>query len=160
VLIDDEAMRSSRGINDATSNHALHGPGGGYGCADGRGSQCWLCRRRHSHPNVAGKWEGTWKHRAGSGQITLQLTQEGSNVIGKQSIPGVIPLFGSRRGQQIALGQEVREGHLEDSTLIFYVRADVPRRRVNFTLTVIEETMTGTACGDTCATLKLKKAPF
>ena len=111
-------------------------------------------------PNVAGKWEGTWKHRAGSGQITLQLTQEGTKVIDKQSIPGVIPLFGSRRGQQIALGQEVREGHLDDSTLIFHVRADVPRRRVNFTLTVIEETMTGTACGDTCATLKLKKAPF
>jgi hypothetical protein len=111
-------------------------------------------------PNVAGKWEGTWKHRAGSGQITLQLTQEGTKVLGKQSLPGVIPLFGSRRGQPIALGQEVREGHLEDSTLIFYVRADVPRRRVNFTLTVIEESMTGTACGDTCATLKLKKAPF
>jgi hypothetical protein len=27
-------------------------------------------------------------------------------------------------------------------------------------LTVIEESMTGTACGDTYATLKLKKAPF
>jgi hypothetical protein len=59
------------------------------------------------------------------------------------------------------VGQEVREGHLEDSTLIFYVRApDTPGGRVNFTLTVSEETMTGTACGYTCATPKLKKAPF
>jgi hypothetical protein len=55
----------------------------------------------------------------------------------------------------------VREGHLEDSTLIFYVGApDTPGGRVNFTLTVSEQTMTGTACGYTCATLKLKKAPF
>lgn len=77
-------------------------------------------------PNVAGKWEGTWKHRAGSGYMTLQLAQEGTKVTGKQNLPGVIPLFGSRRGRQLALGQEVREGHLEDSTLIFYVRGDVP----------------------------------
>jgi hypothetical protein len=27
-------------------------------------------------PNVARKWEGTWMHRAGSGQITLQLAQD------------------------------------------------------------------------------------
>jgi hypothetical protein len=55
----------------------------------------------------------------------------------------------------------VREGHLEDSTLIFHVVApDTPAGQVNFTLTVGEETMTGTACGYTCATLKLKKAPF
>jgi hypothetical protein len=112
-------------------------------------------------PNVAGKWEGTWKHRAGSDQITIQLAQEGTKVTGRQNLPGVIPLFGSRRGRQIALGQEVCEGHLEDSTLIFYVRAlDTPGGRANFTLTVIEETMTGTACGYTCATLKLRKAPF
>jgi hypothetical protein len=32
--------------------------------------------------------------------------------------------------------------------------------RVNFTLAVGEESMTGTACGHTCATLKPKKAPF
>jgi hypothetical protein len=111
-------------------------------------------------PNVAGKWEGTWTHRAGSGQITLQLAQEGTKVIGKQSLPGVIPVFGSSR-RQYTLGTEVREGRLEDSTLIFYVRApDTPGGRVNFTLTVSEETMTGTACGYTCATLKLKKTPF
>jgi hypothetical protein len=34
-------------------------------------------------------------HRAGSGQITLHLAQEGTKVIGKQSLSGVIPLFGS-----------------------------------------------------------------
>ena len=98
-------------------------------------------------------------HRAGSGQITLQLAQEGTKVTGKQSLPAVMPVF---EGQsQIRLGTEVREGHLEDSMLIFQVAApDTPGGQVNFTLTVSEQTMTGTACGYTCATLKLKKAPF
>jgi hypothetical protein len=112
-------------------------------------------------PNVAGKWEGSWTHRAGSGQITLQLAQEGTNVTGEQSLPSVMPVFDTEGGRQIRLGTEVREGHLEDSTLIFHVGApDTPGGRVNFTLTVSEQTMTGTACGYTCATLKLKKAPF
>jgi hypothetical protein len=108
-------------------------------------------------PNVAGKWEGTWMHQAGSGKITLQLAQEGTKVTGEQSLAAVIPVFGA---EQMRLGTEVREGHLEDSTRIFYVGApDTPGGRVNFTLTVSEQTMTGTACGYTCATLKLKKAP-
>jgi hypothetical protein len=112
-------------------------------------------------PNVAGKWEGTWMHHDGSGQITLQLAQAGTTVTGEQSLPAVIPVFGGESQRQIRLGTEVREGHLEDSTLIFHVGApDTPGGRVNFTLTVSEETMTGTACGYTCATLKLKKAPF
>lgn len=112
-------------------------------------------------PNVAGKWEGTWMHRAGSGQITLQLAQEGTKVIGEQSLPSVMPVFDTEGGRQVRLGTEVREGHLEDSTLIFHVGApDTPGGRVNFTLTVSGDTMTGTACGYTCATLKLKKAPF
>jgi hypothetical protein len=112
-------------------------------------------------PNVAGKWEGTWTHRAGSGQITLQLAQEGTKVTGEQSLPSVMPVFGTEGQQQIRLGTEVREGHLEDSTLIFHVEApDTPGGRVNFTLTVSGESMTGTACGYTCATLKLKKVPF
>ena len=112
-------------------------------------------------PNVAGKWEGTWTHRAGSGQITLQLAQEGTTVTGKQSLPSVMPVFGTEGGGQIRLGTEVRDGHLEDSTLIFHVAApDTPGGQVNFTLTVSGDTMTGTACGYTCATLKLKKAPF
>jgi hypothetical protein len=112
-------------------------------------------------PNIAGKWEGTWMHRAGSGQITLQLAQEGTKVTGEQSLPAVIPVFDIEAGRQIRLGTEVREGHLEDSTLIFHVGApDTPGGRVNFTLTVSGETMTGTACGYTCATLKLKKAAF
>jgi hypothetical protein len=82
-------------------------------------------------------------------------------VTGEQSLPAVMPVFGGEGQRQITLGTEVREGHLEDSTLIFYVRApDTPGDRVNFTLTVSGETMTGTACGYTCATLKLKKAPF
>ena len=112
-------------------------------------------------PNVAGKWEGTWMHRAGSGQITLQLAQEGTKVTGEQSLPAVMPVFGGEGQPQIRLGTEVRDGHLEDSTLIFHVAApDTPGGQVNFTLTVSEQTMTGTACGYTCATLKLKKAPF
>jgi len=110
-------------------------------------------------PNVAGKWEGTWMHQAGSGQITLQLAQEGTKVTGEQSLPSVMPVFEGAEPRR--LGTEVREGHLEDSTLIFYVGApDTPGGRVNFTLTVSEQTMTGTACGYTCATLKLKKAAF
>ena len=110
-------------------------------------------------PNVAGKWEGTWMHRAGSGQITLQLAQAGTKVTGEQSLPSVMPVF--EGAEPMRLGTEVREGHLEDSTLIFYVGApDTPGGRVNFTLAVSGETMTGTACGYTCATLKLKKAPF
>jgi hypothetical protein len=110
-------------------------------------------------PNVAGKWEGTWTHRAGSGQITLQLAQEGTEVTGTQSLAQVREVF--EGADQKRLGTEVREGHLEDSTLIFHVGApDTPGGRVNFTLTVSEQTMTGTACGYTCATLKLKKAAF
>jgi hypothetical protein len=110
-------------------------------------------------PNVAGTWEGTWSHRIGSGQITLRLAQEGTKVTGKQSVVGVIPLFGDQRGRQITLGEEIRDGHIEDSTLIFHVEApDISGRQVNFTLTVSGETMTGTVCGDTCGTAKLKKS--
>jgi hypothetical protein len=111
-------------------------------------------------PNVAGTWEGTWSHRAaGSGQVTLRLVQEGSTVTGKQSVAGVTALFGTQMGRTITLGQEIREGTLEDSTLIFHVTApDLPGRQVNFTLTVSGETMTGTVCGDQCGTVKLKKS--
>ena len=110
-------------------------------------------------PNVGGTWEGNWSHRIGSGQITLRLAQEGTKVTGKQSVVGVIPLFGEQRGRQILLGEEVREGHIEDSTLIFHVDApDAPGGQVNFTLTVSGETMTGTVCGHTCGVVKLKKS--
>ena len=114
-------------------------------------------------PSVAGTWEGTWSHRHGSGQITLRLAQEGTTVTGRQSVVGVNPLFGAQRGRrigrQIKLGQEVRDGHIEDSTLIFHVQAlDLPGRQVNFTLTVSGETMTGMVCADTCGTAKLQKS--
>lgn len=113
-----------------------------------------------STPNVAGTWEGTWSHRAaGSGQITLRLVQEGATVTGKQSVVGVTALFGTQMGRTINLGEEIREGHIDDSTLIFHVTApDLPGRQVNFTLTVSGETMTGTVCGDQCGTVKLKKS--
>jgi hypothetical protein len=43
--------------------------------------------------------------------------------------------------------------------LIFHVAArGGPSEQVNFTLTVGKQDMTGTACGFTCATVKLKKA--
>jgi hypothetical protein len=66
-------------------------------------------------------------HRAGSGQITLQLAQEGTTVTGKQSLPAVMPVFGGEGQRPITLGTEVREGHLEDSTVMFHVAApDTP----------------------------------
>lgn len=109
-------------------------------------------------PNVAGTWEGTWSHRIGSGQITLRLAQEGTKVTGKQSVVGVVPVFGDTQ-RQIVLGEEIQDGQLEDSTLIFHVRAEnAPVDRVNFTLTVSGETMTGTVCGHTCGIVKLKKS--
>jgi hypothetical protein len=46
------------------------------------------------------------------------------------------------------------------SCLIFHVIAENAPRQVNFTLTVSGDAMTGTACGETCATLKLKKPAF
>ena len=48
---------------------------------------------------------------------------------------------------------------LEDSTLIFNVASpDASAGQVNFTLTVSGEAMTGTVCGFTCGTLRLKKS--
>ena len=109
-------------------------------------------------PNVAGTWEGTWSHRIGSGQITLRLAQEGTKVTGKQSVVGVVPVFGSQQ-TTYTLGEDIQDGTLENSTLIFHVRAEnAPVDRVNFTLTVSGDTMTGTVCGHTCGTLRLKKS--
>ena len=107
--------------------------------------------------NVAGTWEGTWTHRVGSGPITLQLAQEGTKVTGKQSVTSVIPVFAD--AASFKLGEEIRDGTLEDSTLIFHVAVPAaPGGQANFTLTVSGETMTGTVCGFTCGTLRLKKS--
>jgi hypothetical protein len=111
-----------------------------------------------SMPNVTGKWEGSWSHRIGSGQVTFQLSQEGTKVMGKQSVVGAIPVFGGEGAQPLVIGQDVRDGHLEGSTLMFHVVAENVKGRLNFTLTVSGDAMTGTACGETCAILKLKKA--
>jgi hypothetical protein len=113
-----------------------------------------------STPNVTGKCEGNWSHRAGSGQITIRLAQEGTQVRGKQSVVGVTPVLSGDGSRQILIGQEVRDGHLEGSTLIFHVIAESIPRQVNFTLRVSGDVMTGTACRDTCTTLKLKKSAF
>jgi hypothetical protein len=110
-------------------------------------------------PDVAGMWEGDWSHRIGSGQMTLRLAQEGTKVIGKQSVVGVIPLFGEQRGRQLLLGEEVRDGQIMDSILMFHVDApDTPGGQVNFTLTVSGDAMTGTVCGYTCGMVKLKRS--
>ena len=96
---------------------ALMGAGHGDGLA-GAGT---------ATPDVAGMWEGDWNHRIGSGQMTLRLAQEGTKVIGKQSVVGVIPIFGEQQGRQLRLGEEVRDGQLMDSTLMFHVEApDTP----------------------------------
>jgi len=109
-------------------------------------------------PKVAGTWEGSWSHRAGSGQITLQVAQEGTKVTGKANVGGVMAVFGGEP-RAMSIGQEVRDGTLEDSTLIFHLTApDTPSGQINFTLTVSGEDMTGTACGYTCAIVKLKKS--
>ena len=69
----------------------------------------------------------------------------------------MIPVFGEPRPSK--LGAEIRDGTLEDSTLIFHVDApDAPGGQANFTLTVSGETMTGTVCGFTCGTVRLKKS--
>ena len=59
------------------------------------------------------------------------------------------------------LGQDIQDGELEDSMLTFHVRAqNAPVDRVNVTLTVSGDTMTGTVCGHTCGKMSLKKSPF
>jgi hypothetical protein len=116
-----------------------------------------------STPNVSGTWQGTWRHQIGSGQITLQLAQEGTKVIGKQSVVDVMPVFGPAAGEQqtYTLEETIEDGHLENSTLIFHVWAqDAPVDRVNFTLTVSGDTMVGTVCGYTCGKIRVKKSPF
>ena len=111
-------------------------------------------------PNVSGTWQGTWRHEIGSGQITLQLAQEGTKVKGQQSVVNVMPVFGSQ-DTSYTLGQDIQDGELEDSTLTFHVRTQgAPVDRVNFTLTVSGDTMTGTVCGHTCGKLNFKKSPF
>jgi hypothetical protein len=113
-----------------------------------------------STPNVSGTWQGTWRHEIGSGQITLKLAQEGTKVIGQQSVVDVMPVFGSQQ-QTYTLGQDIQDGTLENSTLIFHVWAqNAPVDRVNFTLTVSGDTMTGTVCGYTCGKMSLKKSSF
>jgi hypothetical protein len=108
-----------------------------------------------STPNVS----GTWSHEIGSGQITLRLAQEGTKVIGKQSVVNVVPVFGTQ--QTYILGEDIQDGHLENSTLIFHVRAeDAPVDRVNFTLTVSGDTMIGTVCGYTSGKMRVKKSPL
>jgi hypothetical protein len=109
-------------------------------------------------PNVTGQWEGTWIHRVASGQVTLQLVQEGTKVIGKQHVRGAMPVFGGEQ-RPMTLGEEIRDGVLEGSTLIYHVSApNSPSGQINVTLTTSDEEMTGTACAYTCATVKLKKS--
>jgi hypothetical protein len=113
-----------------------------------------------STPNISGTWQGSWRQRQiGSGQITLQLAQEGTKVMGQQSVVNVMPLFDL--STTYSLGQDIQDGELEDSMLTFHVWAqNAPVDRVNVTLTVSGDTMTGTVCGQTCGKIKLTKSPF
>ncbi len=111
-------------------------------------------------PNVTGKWEGTYdgRGRFGSGQITFHLRQEGNKVTGKQSVVDLIPVWGSQTdASTIVVGEEIRDGEIDGSTLHFHVTTEGVRGQLNFTLTVSGDTMTGTVCGYTCGKLKLKK---
>jgi hypothetical protein len=114
-------------------------------------------------PNVTGKWEGTYdgRGRFGSGQITFHLRQEGNKVTGKQSVVDLIPVWGSQTdASTIVVGEEIRDGEIDGSTLHFHVTTEGVRGQLNFTLTVSGDTMTGTVCGYNCGKLKLKKAPM
>ena len=114
-----------------------------------------------SMPNVTGKWEGTYdgRGRFGSGQITLHLLQEGNKVTGKQSVVDLIPVWGTQAAaSDIVVGEEIRDGEIDGSTLHFHVTAENVQGNLNFTLTVSGDTMTGTICGYNCGKLKLKKA--
>jgi hypothetical protein len=69
-------------------------------------------------------------------------------------------VFGSQQ-TTYTLGEDIQDGTLENSTLSFHVRAeDAPVDRVNFTLTVSGDSMTGTVCGYTCGKVRMKKSPF
>jgi hypothetical protein len=114
-------------------------------------------------PNVTGKWEGTYdgRGRFGSGEITFHLRQEGNKVTGKQSVVDLIPVWGSQTdASTIVVGEEIRDGEIDGSTLHFHVTTEGVRGQLNFTLTVSGDTMTGTVCGYNCGKLKLKKAPM
>jgi hypothetical protein len=111
-----------------------------------------------AEPNVTGQWEGTWIHRVANGQVTLQLVQEDTKVTGKQHVRGAMPVFGGEQ-RPMSLGEEIRDGVLEGSTLIYHVSApNSPSGQINVTLSASGEEMIGTACGHTCATVKLKKS--
>src|SRR3712207_5535760 len=88
--------------------------------------------------NVTGKWEGTWnaRGRAGGGEITLHLFQEGNKVTGKQSVVDIFPVFGPQAAAPLVVGKEIRDGSIEDSTLHFHVTAENVQGQLNFTLTV------------------------
>jgi hypothetical protein len=80
-------------------------------------------------------------------------------VTGRQSVIGVLPVNDPHRRQQIRLAEQIREGTIEDSTLIFNVEVlDGPERQVNFTLSVNEDSMVGMVCTFTCGTVRLTRS--
>jgi hypothetical protein len=57
------------------------------------------------------------------------------------------------------LAEAIREGYIENSTLIFNVEVrDGPEHQVNFTLSVSDDSMVGTVCPFTCGTVRLKRS--
>jgi hypothetical protein len=116
-----------------------------------------------STPNVTGKWEGSYDFRwgrLGSGEITLHLAQEGNKVTGRQSVVDLQPAWGEMAAASTVVVQpDIRDGEMMGSTLHFHVPTEGVQGKLNFTLTVSGDTMTGTMCGYNCAALKLKKSP-
>ena len=117
-----------------------------------------------STPSVTGKWEGSYDFREarfGSGEITFHLRQEGNKVTGRQSLVDLQPAWGDQAAADtVPVQPDIRDGEMMGSTLHFHVPAENVQGRLNFTLTVSGDTMTGTVCGYNCATLKLKKSPL
>src|SRR5262245_3795890 len=74
-----------------------------------------------STPNVSGKWEGSYNFRfgrAGSGEITFQLAQEGTKVTGRQSLVDLLPAWGSESAPgAIPVQPDIRDGEVMGSTL-------------------------------------------
>jgi hypothetical protein len=70
-----------------------------------------------------------------------------------------VPVFDRTRRRQILFAEEIREGHIENSKLIFNVEVrDGPEHQINFTLSVSDDSMVGTVCGFTCGTVRLTRS--
>ena len=63
-------------------------------------------------PNVAGRWEGSWVHQLASGHITLELTQKGTTVTGKNTVTNMMPVVEGTAGMPRPWAQRFARGPL------------------------------------------------